>query len=47
MPLTDKHVRAIVDNADRKGISNEESALDFVAALIEYEKNYTPLTRKV
>lgn len=46
MPLTDKHVSVIVENADRKGITNEESALDFVSAMLEYEINRLPRIRE-
>jgi len=43
--LTLRHVSVIVENAGRKGISNEESAHDFVSAVIEYERRQTPQPR--
>lgn len=44
-PLTDRHVSVIVENADRKGISPEDSAMEFLHAIIDYESRRTPIPR--
>lgn len=43
--LTFRHVSAIVKNAERNNISNEESARDFANAVIEYERSRIPQPR--